>query len=187
MASDLVECQFTIRDLARCMASPTSRAWEILRQLVCYVLGRTEFGLLLSLEQFQCDERMRLMAYSDSDWAGHHGSRKSASSGCLVMDGILLYSSSRTQGLIALSSAVAEVYAAVSTSCDAIYMVRCLEFVFQQNVTIQLLADNSAARQILMRSGVGRVRHRSVKILWLEQQVEKKMISVAAVAIQLQT
>ena len=25
MASDLVECQFTIRHLARCMASPTSR------------------------------------------------------------------------------------------------------------------------------------------------------------------
>lgn len=122
-----------------------------------------------------------MMAYSDSDWACHHGSRKSASSGCLMMDGILLYSSSRTQELIALSSAEAEVYAAVSTCCDAIYMVRCLEFVFEQNVTVQLLIDNSAARQILMRSGVGRVRHLSV-ILWLQRQLEKKMVSVAAVA-----
>lgn len=74
------------------------------------------------------------MAYSDSDWAGHHGSRKSASSGCLMMGGILLYSSSRTQGLIALSSAEAGVYAAVRACCDAIYMVRCFEFVFEQNV-----------------------------------------------------
>ena len=32
-----------------------------------------------------------------------------------------------------------------------------------------------------MRSGVGRIRHLSVKILWLQQQVEKKMVSVAAV------
>ena len=182
MASDLVECQFTIRHLARCMATPTSRGWEILKHLVCYLLGRSEFGLLLNLEQFKYDERMKLLAYSDSDWAGHHGSRKSASSGCLTIDGILLYSSSRTQGLIALSSAEAEVYAAVSTCCDAIYMKRCLEFVFEQNVSIQLLIDNSAARQILMRAGVGRVRHLSVKILWLQQQVEKKMISVAAVA-----
>ena len=182
MASDLVECQFTIRHLARCMATPTSRGWEILKHLVCYLLGRSEFGLLLNLEQFKYDERMKLLAYSDSDWAGHHGSRKSASSGCLMIDGILLYSSSRTQGLIALSSAEAEVYAAVSTCCDAIYMKRCLEFVFEQNVSIQLLIDNSAARQILMRAGVGRVRHLSVKILWLQQQVEKKMISVAAVA-----
>ena len=71
--------------------------------------------------------RMKLSAYSDSDWAGHHGSRKSASSGCLMVDGILLYSSSRTQGLIALSSAEAEVYAAVSTCCDAICTKRCLE------------------------------------------------------------
>ena len=183
MASDLAECQFTIRHLARCMATPTSRGWEILKHLVCYLLGRSEFGLLLNLEQFKYDERMNLFAYSDSDWgAGHHGSRKSASSGCLMIDGILLYSSSRTQGLIALSSAEAEVYAAVSTCCDAICMKRCLEFVFEQNVSIQLLIDNSAARQILMRAGVGRVRHLSVKILWLQQQVEKKMISVAAVA-----
>ena len=182
MASDLVECQFTIRHLARCMASPTSRGWEILKHLVCYLLGRSEFGLLLNLEQFKYDERMKLSAYSDSDWAGHHGSRKSASSGCLMIDGILLYSSSRTQGLIALSSAEAEVYAAVSTCCDAIYMKRRLEFVFEQNVSIQLLIDNSAARQILMRAGVGRVRHLSVKILWLQQQVERKMVSVAAVA-----
>ena len=182
MASDLVECQFTIRHLARCMATPTSRGWEILKHLVCYLLGRSEFGLLLNLEQFKYDERMKLLAYSDSDWAGHHGSRKSASSGCLMIDGILLYSSSRTQGLIALSSAEAEVYAAVSTCCDAIYMKRCLEFVFEQNVSIQLSIDNSAARQILVRAGVGRVRHLSVKILWLQQQVERKMVSVAAVA-----
>ena len=148
---------------------------------MCYLLGRSEFGLILNLEQFKYGERMKLLAYSDSDWAGHHGSRKSASSGCLMIDGILLYSSSRTQGLIALSSAEAEVYAAVSTCCDAIYMKRCLEFVFKQNVSIQLLIDNSAARQ-MMSAGVGRVRHLSVKILWLQQQVEKKMISVAAVA-----
>ena len=160
------------------MASPTTRAWDILKHLVCYMLSRTEYGLLLSLEKFKYDERMKLMAYSDSDWAGHHGSRKSASSGCSMMDGILLYSSSRTQGLIALSSAEAEVYAAVSACCDAIYMVRCSEFVFEQNVSLQLLIGNSdsAARQILMRSGVGRVRHLSVKILWLQQQVEKKCL-----------
>ena len=99
-----------------------------------------------------------------------------------MIDGILLYSSSRTQGLIALNSAEAEVYAAVSTCGDAIYMKRCLEFVLDHTFSIQLLIDNSAARQILMRAGVGRVRHLSVKILWLQQQVEKKMVSVAAVA-----
>lgn len=40
MASDLVECQFTIRRLARCMASPSARAWEILKHLVCYLLWK---------------------------------------------------------------------------------------------------------------------------------------------------
>lgn len=42
MSSDLVECQFTSRHLARCMASPTTRAWDILKHLVCFMLGRAE-------------------------------------------------------------------------------------------------------------------------------------------------
>ena len=48
-------------------------------------------------------------------------------------------------------------------------------------MTLKLLLDSSSARQILARSGVGRVRHLSVKVLWLQQKVETKEVHVSAV------
>ena len=181
LAHDLIECQFVIRGLARHMSKPTERAWDILKYLVQYLLGRVEYGLLMKLEENHTSNDVDLLVYSDSDWAGHKGSRKSASSCFVKVDGVLLHSSSRTQGIIALSSGEAECYASVSSSCDGIYLSRCLNFCSGLEVKIKLLLDSSSARQILSRSGVGRIRHLCVKVLWLQQKVEAKEIHVGAV------
>ena len=181
LAHDLIECQFVIRGLARHMSKPTERAWDILKYLVQYLLGRVEHGLLMKLEENHTSNDIDLLVYSDSDWAGHKGSRKFASSCFVKVDGVLLHSSSRTQGIIALSSGEAECYASVSSSCDGIYLSRCLQFCSGLEVKIKLLLDSSSARQILSRAGVGRIRHLSVKVLWLQQKVEAKEIHVGAV------
>ena len=75
----------------------------------------------------------------------------------------------------------AECYAAVSSSCDGIYLRRCLEFCSGLEVNLKLLLDSSSARQILARSGVGRIRHLSVKVLWVQHKVEMKEVHVSAV------
>ena len=61
------------------------------------------------------------------------------------------------------------------------YLSRCLSFCSGLEVKIKLLLDSSSARQILSRSGVGRIRHLSVKELWLQQKGEAKEIHVSAV------
>ena len=143
---------------ARYMSKPTERAWDILKYLVQYLLGRVEYGLLMKLEENDTSNDVDLLVYSDSDWAGHKGPRKSASSCFVKVDGLLLHSSSRRQGIIALSSGEAECYPSVSSSCDGIYLSRCLSLCSGLEVKIKLLIDSSSARQILSRSGVGRIR-----------------------------
>ena len=54
-----------------------------------------------------------LEIYSDSDWGGHWGGRKSTSGGCVMFGGHCLKTLSSTQGAVALSSAEAEFYALV--------------------------------------------------------------------------
>lgn len=182
LACDLVECQFVIRALSKYMSSPTVRAWDILKYLVLYLLGRTEFGLGMKLSGYDGNDGIELKIFTDSDWPGHKGSRKSASSCFLQCNGVLLRSSSRTQGTIALSSAEAEVYSAVSGCCDGIYILPDAypsAYVF---IYFFDYIDNSAARQILLRSGCGRVRHLSTKVLWLQQRVGSKEIKVSAVS-----
>ena len=54
--------------------------------------------------------------------AAHKGHRRSVSSGIVCFQGCLLLATSRTQRVVALSSAEAEVHAAVSTTCDGLLL-----------------------------------------------------------------
>lgn len=97
--------------------------------------------------------------FSDSHWAKHHATKKSASSGHVYPFGNLLYASSRAQKPIALNSAEAEVYAAVSASCDGTLLHHCIQVIAGDGVTVRftLNPDNSAGRAFLCRSGWGAI------------------------------
>ena len=142
LAVDLIECQGAIRALSSYMTSPTRNAQTALalRHLLKYLLEGQHHGLLLDCKNRHCGVSgeiprpsqpvLCLESFSDANWASHKGSRKSVSSGMLFVGGCLLYSSSRTQRVIALSSGEAELLAATSTLCDALF-VRQLRFHFR--------------------------------------------------------
>ena len=184
LSGDLVECQFTIRALAQMMSSPTYLALQALRHLAQYLLGAVDNGILLTppsagFEDFPCDCTVDL--FTDSDWAANKTTRRSVSSAAIILGGNLLYSSSRTQRTIALSSAEAELYSATSGLCDTILIRSCLQFMFDGAVHITLHVDNCACEQILRRSGVGRVRHLGCRILWTQALTQSKQVSVVHV------
>ena len=99
----------------------------------------------------------------------------------LSRDERLLNTGSRNQGLIALSSAEAETFAATSGACDALFLSRCLGYLLEAEISIKLLIDNSACRYILSRAGCGHVRNLSTRVLWMQQRAERKELSVGAV------
>ena len=182
LSCDMVQCQWMIRHLAQSMSKPTLKAWTELRHLVQYLLGCTEYGLMMHYRSDFDGSDFLLKTFTDSDWASNKGTRKSVSACCLMMNNCLLSSGSRNQGLIALSSAEAETYAATSGACDALFLSRCLEYLLEVTIGIKLLIDNSACRYILSRAGCGRVRHLSTRILWMQQRVERKELMVGPVA-----
>ena len=93
----------------------------------------------------------------------------------------LLSATSRSQRVVALSSAEAELHAAVSATCDGILLRLCLVFCLNAPVRLKLMLDNVAAKQILLRSGVGRIRHLSCRTLWIQQHVRDKLLELAFV------
>ena len=124
--------------------------------------------------------------YSDSDWTRYRSTRKTVSSGPICLFGNLLYSSSRTQKTIALSSAEAEIYAGVSACCDGKLMQTCIQFLLEDGVKVEFALnwDNSADKAFFFRSGVGRIRHISVRILWFQREVKFGLVSPATVCIR---
>ena len=182
LSCDMVECQWTIRHLAQSMSKPTEKAWIELRHLVQYLLGCMSFGLLMHYRSSHESTDLLLKIFTDSDWASNKGTRKSVSACCIMANTCLLHSASRNQGLIALSSAEAETYAGTSGTCDGLFLARRLEFFLETSVIPKLLIDNSACRYILGRSGCGRVRHLSTRVLWVQHKVEKRELYVGPVA-----
>eukprot|EP00435_Cladocopium_sp_Y103_P019671 s1066_g4.t1 len=91
-------------------------------------------------------------------------------------------SSSHTQKLVSLSSAEAEVHSCSSGPSDAIMLARLIAWMIGFKVAIHLCTDSSGARGILQRQGVGRFRHLSCRILWLQDLIGPGQIKLATVA-----
>ena len=160
LANDLPECAYGIRGLSQYMSKPTERSWTLLKHLALCLLEGQFFALQLKIQPDglwyspENENGFVLELFSDSDWAAHKASRKSVSAGTILFRGCLLLASSRTQRVIALSSAEAEVHAAVSVTCDGILLRLCIMFCLKTAIRLKLNLDNAAAKQILLRSGV---------------------------------
>ena len=105
--------------------------------------------------------------YSDSDW-----SNRSTSAAVHVLNGIVIWPTSRTQKCISLSSTEAEWYAATSAVCDSLFLHHILSFLTDDEVgPVISHTDNSAVKMLSNKLGAGRLRHIKGRLLWLQAKV----------------
>ena len=76
---------------------------------------------------------------------------------------------SRTQQVISLSSAEAELHGLTKCASEGLAAKKMAEECFI-NIPMRLLTDSSAAKGIIMRNGVGKVKHLEVKCLWVQER-----------------
>eukprot|EP00435_Cladocopium_sp_Y103_P033420 s995_g8.t1 len=83
-----------------------------------------------------------------------------------------------------MSSAEAEIYFAASATSDAVLMYHCIKFAVGEDtkVEVHLSTDNSAGRSFFGRTGVGRIRHISLMVLWVQSKIKEGLMSVGKVA-----
>ena len=82
---------------------------------------------------------------------------------------------SKTQAIIAKSSAEAEFYGVVRGATEAIGM-STLFADMGLKVSIQMHLDSAAAKGIIERKGLSKVRHIDVNVLWLQETCARKLI-----------
>ncbi|CAE7314347.1 RE1 [Symbiodinium microadriaticum] len=192
MSSDLIACQYGIRYLSTYAHAPTEGAWKLLRHLTSYVsvhrshcigLSKPELGKGLIQDKSSAESTSLLEFLSDSDWSGCKRTRKSVSSCAILWDNMLLYSHSKTQKVVSLSSAESEYHSLISAAADGLFLSACIRFLVPEVTLEQVcLVDNMAARALACRQGVGKLRHISGKLLWLQQLTKDEVLHVAPVA-----
>ena len=186
---DRVDIIFSVKEFASAMSSPPGLcSVQRLRKLVGDVKQTGDVGIKLPIPEQGAGKRKQgteaywlLETFTDDDWStnkAHRRStnkahRRSTSSPSHFINGCFAFVASRSQKVISLFSAESELRSMVSGCCDrlGIFFRSCLEFMVGTSIENHQFTDNSAARQLISRQGVGRIRHLSGKLLWMQTKV----------------
>ena len=121
---------------------------------------------------YQADPKT-LYVYTDTDWAADELTRKSVSCTVERYGSHMIDCSVAKQSLVALSSGEAEFYGIVRAVATSKQTSQILEQIGMQS-EVTIASDSSAARGICTRTGSWKVRHLSIKELWIQESYRKK-------------
>lgn len=132
---------FSVGVLSHYMDSPSQIHLQATKRILCYIKGTVDGGIF-----YNCTNDFALFGFSDSDWAGDVGDRKSTF-GYVFYIGICAFTwSSKKQVVFALSTAEAEYVALASSSSQAIYLRRLIEEMnHPQKGHTMIYCDNNTA------------------------------------------
>ena len=122
-----------------------------------------------------------LETHTDADWARDARTRKSVSSAVILWGPLTLVTVVRSQAAGAQSSCESEVYAIASGLSETIGIRGALEFLGVGRLALTIRTDASAALAVANRQGTGRIRHLSVKVLWIQQAVRQQLAKVVKI------
>ena len=183
LAQDRADLQYAVKELSRRMSAPTDIDWMAMKRLARYLLGMPR---VISKYPWK-KEIGNIRVVCDSDWAGCHETRRSSSGGVLYMGEHVVKTWSVTQATVALSSGEAEYSAAVKGVSQALGFrsilrdLGCEGLEIACGSAIECSTDSSAAIGIASRSGLGKVRHVAVHLLWLQDLVRKGEVRMSKV------
>ena len=176
LAQDRPEIAYSVKELCRRMATLKEADKVHFNRLAQYVNGHKR---LVQLLKFQAGP-IEAVGDSDSDWAGCKITRKSTSGGCVLIGNHFIKGWSKTQNVIALSSAEAELTGIVKTTCECLgIMALAKDLGIILDGTVR--TDASAALAIASRTGAGRVKHLDTQLLWIQQKEARENVKFAKV------
>jgi hypothetical protein len=116
---------FAINTLSQFMVEPSRVHWLETKHVLRHLCGTVDYGL-----DYQRGDGVRLVGYSDSDWAGCVSDRKSTSGCCLRLGSAVVSLFSRKKKSVALSFVEAEYMAASQVSCESLWLCKLLVGLF---------------------------------------------------------
>ena len=198
MAGERPDAQYSIQCLARHMAKLTKNALKNAWHTCSYLFGTGGYGVRLEerkkgqsvmdlrgTEEVEEAPKHLVEAVTDSDHAGNKNDRKSTTSTQIFIDGNLIDSKVRSQKAIALSSGESEFMALVAGCSEGMLVRHLWKMITGEECQMKARSDSSAARGMTQRQGIGRVRHRDASMLWIQQKEREKVLTVAAIPIDL--
>ena len=176
LSMDRADIQFGAKEICREMSKPNRGSLRRLTRLARYLISRPRLVLNFRYQ----DWPSKLVINVDADWAGCRRTRKSTSGGSAKWGRHVIKTWSKTQNRVAKSSAETELYGCIRGSCEGMGL-QSLFRDFGTKVDILVLLDANAARGIIERKGLCKVRHIDTDHLWLQQAQARRILPLQKV------
>ncbi|KAK9740903.1 hypothetical protein RND81_03G069600 [Saponaria officinalis] len=170
-----LDLMFAISLLSRFMSKPSEVPMGSVKRVLRYLKGTLDFGVL-----YQPCSDPRLIAYSDSDWAGSVDDMKSTSVYAFNFGPGVFSWNSKKQDIVAQSTAEAE-YVAASTAVNQFIWIRKIldDLGYKQNEDTDVLVDNKSAIFISKNPvSFGNTKHMKIRYYALRDTHQKKEVSL---------
>ncbi|KAJ0615698.1 putative RNA-directed DNA polymerase [Helianthus annuus] len=135
---------YAVGVVSQFMHEPQAAHMEAVIRIIRYLKGTPNHGVL-----FKSNGHLEIQAYTDADWAGDKGNRRSTSGYFTLVGGNLVTWRSKKQKVVALSSAEAEFRGIARGLAEILWIKKLLtELGFPPKGTSRMMCDNEAAIQI---------------------------------------
>jgi hypothetical protein len=161
---------FVVSTLRQFMVEPKCVRWVATKHVLRYLRGTVEYGL-----RYIWGDGVKLVGYSDVDWASSAIDRKSTSSCCFSLGSGAISWFSRKQKLVALIVVQAEHMAASLASCEAIWLRILLMGLFDQELEITLIyCDNQSCIKLSDNPMFhDKLKHIEIKYRFIRDRMQK--------------
>ena len=174
LAADRPDILFPVKELCREMSSPTHRSMSRLKRVGRYLKHRPRlvwtFGWQAATDIIDVS--------TDANWCGCKLTRKSTSGGAICKGQHLIKVWSKTQSILAKSSAESELYGVVKGACEGLGVSTLLKDLGETSPSIRMHVDATAAKGIIERKGLNKLRHIDLDVLWLQEQEARKLLPI---------
>ncbi|KAK9734241.1 hypothetical protein RND81_04G125600 [Saponaria officinalis] len=159
------------------MANPTTSHWLAAKRILRYVKGTTTLGIFYRKGK----NNLRLVGFTDSDYAGDLNDRRSTSGFTFMLGFGAVSWASKKQPVVALSTTEAEYIAAALCACQCIWLRRVLKHIeVEENNETMIMCDNNSTIQ-LSKNPVfhGKSKHIDVKFHFLRDLVNDGILTLS--------
>lgn len=166
---------YAVGVVSKFMHKPQASHMEAVWRIIKYLKGTVGHGVL-----FKSHGHLKVQAYTDADWAGDKGDRRSTSGYFTLVGGNLVTWRSKKQKVVALSSAEAEFRGVARGLAEVLWIRKLLtEIGFSQNKATKIMCDNKAAIQISENPVQhDRTKHVEVDRHFIKEKLEAKIIEL---------
>jgi hypothetical protein len=131
---------FVVNTLSQFLVDPRHVHLVAAKHVMRYLKGTLDCGL-----NYDRNHNFTLSGYTDSDWAGSVADRKITFRCCFSLGSAMILWQSRKQSIISLSTAEVEYIAACFASCEAIWLQKLLNGLFDLEMeATMILCDNQS-------------------------------------------